>query len=93
MAKGKRIPHFRSRDEERAFWETHDAFEVLGEEGWEVAEAGMTPVRSFYIVRVDRYGALVRIPKTLLEQLGAQEGQKLRVWTEDHRLVLEAPPK
>jgi hypothetical protein len=77
--------------EERTFWQTHDAFEVLGAEGWEVVEAGKTRVRSFYIVRVDRHGALVRIPKALLERMGAKEGQKLRVWTEGNRLVLEAP--
>lgn len=91
MAKKKQIPRFRSLDEERAFWRTHDAFEVLGEEDWEVVEAGTTPVRSFYIVRVDRYGVLVRIPKALLKQWGTK--QKLQVWTEGHRLVLEAPRK
>ncbi len=93
MGRKKRIPRFRSLAEERQFWETHEAFEVLGDEGWEVAEAGTTTVRSLYTVRVDRYGALVRIPKALLERLSVKKGQRIRVWAEDgHRLVLEVPP-
>jgi Protein of unknown function (DUF3680). len=39
MAKAK-LPKFRSLEEERSFWQSHDAFEVLGEEGWEVIEKG-----------------------------------------------------
>jgi antitoxin component of MazEF toxin-antitoxin module len=31
----------------------------------------------------------VRIPRAFLERLGVRKGQKLRVWTEGHRLVLE----
>jgi antitoxin component of MazEF toxin-antitoxin module len=46
-------------------------------------------VRSLYVVRVGRHGALVRIPRAFLERLGVRKGQKLRVWTEGHRLVLE----
>ncbi|MCS6936260.1 MAG: hypothetical protein NZ610_01690 [Candidatus Bipolaricaulota bacterium] len=83
-----KIPRFRSVTEERRFWETHDAFDTLGEEGWEVVEAG-TPVRSLYVVRVGRHGALVRIPKAFLKQLRAKNGQKLRVWTEGSKLILE----
>ncbi len=94
MVKKKQVPRFRSQGEERNFWDTHDAFEVLGEEGWEVVEVGSTAVRSFYTVRVDRYGALVRIPKALLERLKVRKGQKIRVWAEEgHRLVLEFPHK
>lgn len=52
------------------------------DEGWEVAEAGTTTVRSLYTVRVDRYGALVRIPKALLERLSVKKGQRIRVWAE-----------
>ncbi|MGI0014918.1 MAG: hypothetical protein ACREBU_15970, partial [Nitrososphaera sp.] len=37
---------FKSIKEEREFWDSHSAFEVLGEEGWEVVEAGTTEVRS-----------------------------------------------
>lgn len=85
-----RMPKFESLEEERAFWQTHDVFEVLGEEGWEVVEASATPVKSLYIVRVGKHGALVHIPKALLDQIGATEGQKIRAWTEDNRLVLEA---
>lgn len=94
VKKKKQIPRFRSQEEERDFWDTHDAFEVLGEEGWEVVKSGSTAVRSFYTVRVDRYGVLVRIPKTLLERLKVRKGQKIRVWAEEgHRLVLEVPHK
>lgn len=90
----KKIPRFHSREEEREFWDTHDAFEVLGEEGWEVVEPGSIAVRSLYTVRVDRYGALVRIPKALLKRLKVRKGQKIRVWAEDgQRLVLEVPHK
>lgn len=94
MVKKKQIPRFCSQEEERKFWDAHDAFEVLGEEGWEVVEPESTVVRSFYTVRVDRYGALVRIPKALLKLLKAKKGQKIRVWAEDgRRLVLEIPLK
>lgn len=89
MAK-RNVPQFKSLKEERAFWQTHDAFEVLGEEGWEVVEAGATQVRSFYIARVGKHGAMVRIPKELLEYLGAKGGRRIRVWREGKRLVLEA---
>lgn len=85
----KKIPRFKSLAEERAFWQTHDAFEVLGEEGWETIEAG-TAVQSIYIVKVDKYGAMVRIPKSLLERMKAKNGKKLKVWTEGNRLMLEA---
>jgi hypothetical protein len=84
------IPPFKSLKEEREFWQTHDVFEVLGEEGWEVVEAGTTQVRSFYIARVGKRGAMVRIPKELLERIGAKDGGKVRAWTEGKRLVLEA---
>ena len=90
MVKKKQIRRFSSLEEERAFWQKHDAFEVLGEEDWEVVEGG-TPVRSLYVVRVGHHGALVRIPRAFLERLGVRKGQKLRVWTEGHRLVLEVP--
>jgi|GEM_PF-6024415 len=29
VKKKQQIPHFRSQQEERNFWDTHDAFEVL----------------------------------------------------------------
>lgn|GEM_PF-1034557 len=77
MAKEK-TPNFRSLEEERTFWETHDAFEVLGEEGWEVVKENTTKVKSVYLVRVSKHGAWVRVPKTWLEQIGAKEGRKIR---------------
>jgi len=69
MAKQK-VPPFRSLHDERAFWQTHDAVEVLGEESWEVVKAGETQVRSFYITRVGKQGALVHILLELLERIG-----------------------
>lgn len=89
MASSK-IPKFRSLEEEQEFWQTHDAFEVLGEEGWEEVEAEATSVQSFYIARVGERGALVYIPKALLDQIGLRKGQRIRAWTEGDRLVLEA---
>jgi hypothetical protein len=88
----KKIPHFKSLAEERSFWQTHNAFEVFGEEGWELIEAGTT-VHSLYVVKVGKHGATVRIPKALLNKLKTRNGQKLRVWTEGNRLVLEASRK
>lgn len=44
----KGAPTFNSLEEEREFWQTHDAFDVLGEEDWELIEEGETEVSSFY---------------------------------------------
>jgi len=76
-------------EKEREFWGTHDAFEELGEEGWEVIEPGTTQVRSVYIARVDEHGALVRIPKEVLERIGVKGHRRVRAWVEGSRLVLE----
>ncbi len=84
-----REPKFKSLKEERVFWQTHDAFKVLGDEGWEVIEAGTTQVRSFYIARVGKHGALVRVPRELLERIGAKPGKKIRARTDGNRLLLE----
>lgn len=89
MAKQK-IPLFKSLQDERAFWQTHDALEVLGEEHWELVEAGETQVRSFYIARVGKQGALVHIPLEILDRIGIKQGQKIRAWVEDGHLVVEA---
>ncbi|NCO35293.1 MAG: hypothetical protein AUJ92_05175 [Armatimonadetes bacterium CG2_30_59_28] len=87
----REVPRFKSLEEERKFWQSHDAFDVLGEEGWEVIAAGETQVSSVYITRVGKRGALVRIPKELLAQIGADEnGRTIRAWKEGSRLVLEA---
>jgi hypothetical protein len=83
-------PKFKSLHEERAFWDTHDAFEVLGEDGWEVIEAGTTQVQSFYIVEVGKRGAVLRLPRELLSGIGVRAGAKVRAWTQGKRLIIEA---
>jgi hypothetical protein len=88
MAKAK-LPKFRSLEEERSFWQSHDAFEVLGEEGWEVIEKGTTKVKSVYLLRVGKHGAWLRVPKSWLQKIGAKEGQKIRAWVKGNRLTVE----
>jgi len=86
----QQLPKFKSLREEREFWEKHDAFEVLGEEGWEVVEAGATEVRSFYIADVGARGVVLRLPRELLAHIGVKAGAKVKVWTERNRLIIEA---
>jgi len=47
-----KIPKFKSIKEEREFWDSHSAFEILGEDEWRVVEAGTTKVKSIYSVKV-----------------------------------------
>lgn len=89
MAK-KKGPSFRSLAAEREFWQTHDAFEVLGDEGWEAVEGDETQVKSFYIARVGKQGAKVHIPLELLDSIGLKQGRKIRVHVEGKRLIIEA---
>ncbi len=90
MAKSKKLPVFQSTEEEREFWQTHDAFDVLSEEDWELIEEGETEMSSFYIARVGKEGAQIRIPREVLDRLGIRPGQKVRAWVEDDRLIVEA---
>jgi len=83
------LPNFKSLKAEREFWEMHDVFEVLGEEGWEVAEAGNTQIKSMFVTKVGSKGAMLHVPPEWLSRIGAGKGQKLRVWTEGKRLVVE----
>jgi len=85
----KEIPEFKSLEEERAFWDTHDAFEVIGEEGWRVVEPGSTEVKSVYITRIGNRGASIRIPLELLSLIGARKGNKIKASVEDSKLVIE----
>ena len=85
----KEIPAFSSWQEEAAFWDTHDAVEVLGEDGWELVPAGTTQVRSVYQTAVGKRAGTVRIPDELLATVGLKKGKKVRVWAENGRLVLE----
>jgi len=84
-----KLPKFKSIEEERKFWDTHDVFDVLGEEGWKVVQPGTTEVRSVYIATVGDRGAVVRLPKELLDQIGAKKGEKVKAWVEGNRLVIE----
>ena len=84
-----KLPTFKSIKEERKFWESHNAFEILGEDKWEVAEAGTTEVRSVYTTKIRKKGATLLLPKQWLTQIGAQDGQKIKVWTEGKRLIVE----
>jgi hypothetical protein len=47
-----KLPKFKSIKEEREFWESHSAFEVLGEDGWEIVKAGTTKVKSIYTTKI-----------------------------------------
>jgi hypothetical protein len=85
----KEIPTFSSWQEEAEFWDTHDAVEVLGEDGWERIPAGTTPVRSVYQTAVGQRAGTVRIPDELLATVGLKKGKRVRMWVENGRLVLE----
>ena len=75
-------------DEEREFWDTHDAFEVLGEEGWTVGKPGEIRVTSLHVSRVGNRGATVRVPKHWLDRIGADKHVRARV--DGSRLIIEA---
>ena len=81
-------PRFSCLKDERAFWDEQDAFDVLGEDDWEIAEEGDVQVRSVYIARIGKRGAAVRLPKDMLDQIGAKRSVKARV--EGKRLIVEA---
>lgn len=85
----KKLPEFESEQEEIRFWETHDVFEILGEEGWEVVEAGTAEVKSVFITKVDEKGIFIRLPKEFMAKIGALNGKKIKSWTEGSRLVIE----
>jgi len=84
-----KLPKFKSIKEEREFWDSHSAFEIFGEDKWEIVEAGTTKVRSIYTAKVRKKGATLHLPKNLLTRIGVQDGQKIRAWTEKKRLIVE----
>ena len=84
-----KLPKFKSIKEEREFWDSHSAFEIFGEDNWEIVEAGTTKVQSIYTAKVRKKGATLHLPKELLTRIGAQDGQKIRAWTEKKRLIVE----
>lgn len=87
--KNQKIPKFRSLKQERGFWDTHEVFEVLGEEGWQVVEAGTTQVSSIYIGRVESQGAMLYLPRKLLSKMGLKKGEKLQAQSDGKRLIIE----
>lgn len=82
----QKTPCFTSLREEREFWQSHDVFEVLGEDGWQVTQA---QVASVYVTRVDRHGATLRVPKELLARAGAKPGTRIRARVQGRKLVIE----
>jgi len=84
-----KLPRFKSLKEEREFWDTHDVFEVLGEEGWQIVEPGTTKVKSVYVTKVGEKGAVIYLPREWLVRMGVKKGRKIKAWTEGKRLVVE----
>jgi hypothetical protein len=84
-----KLPKFKSIKEEREFWDSHNAFEILDENKWEIVEAGTTKVRSVYTTKIRKKGATLYLPKEWLTQIDARDGQKIRIWTEGKRLIVE----
>ena len=85
----RRMPKFASIKAEREFWNTHDAIETLGEEGWKVSERGAASVRSVYVAKVGARGAVVRVPGEWLGSIGARKGRKIKAQVKGKRLVME----
>ena len=85
----RRMPKLASTKAEREFWETHDAIETLGEEGWEVSERGGTKVKSVYVAKVGARGIVVRVPREWLGSIGAKKGRKIRAQIKGKCLVME----
>jgi hypothetical protein len=89
-AKSKKAPGFSSLREEREYWQTHDVFEALGEEGWQIVEAGTVRVEFVYVSRVDGRGATLRVPKKALSRLGVKAGSRIQARVEGRKLVIES---
>jgi hypothetical protein len=84
-----KIPRFHSLRQEREFWQTHDAFDVVNDEDWEVVEAGEVQVESIFVSRLDRRGAILRVPKRALARLGAKPGSRIQASVQSGKLVIE----
>ena len=80
---------FKSLKAEREFWDTHDAIESLGEQGWKVAEPGSTYVNSVYVAKVGSRGAVIHVPREWLALIGAKKGRKIKARVSGKRLVME----
>ena len=84
-----RIPKFKSIKAEREFWDTHDAIEIFGDQGWKVSEPGATSVRSVYVAKVGTRGAVIHVPRKWLGPIGAGRGRKIKARVRGKRLVME----
>lgn len=85
----RRMPKFASIKAEREFWDTHDAIQTLGEEGWKVSERGATSVKSVYVAKVGAKGAVIHVPREWLASIGARKGQKIKAQVRGKCLVME----
>ena len=85
----RRMPKFAFIKAEREFWDSHDATETLGEEGWKVSERGATSVKSVYVAKVGTRGAVIHVPREWLVSIGARKGQKIKAQVRGKRLVME----
>jgi hypothetical protein len=81
-------PEFETLEAEREFWDAHDAFQVLGEEGWTVGQPGSVRVTSLNVSRVGSRGANVRVPRDWLDLIGADKRVRARVVGD--QLIIEA---
>ena len=85
----QRAPKFNSIKDEREFWDTHDAIEILGEKTWKVSEPGATSVKSVYVAKVGAKGAVIHVPMEWLVTIGAKKGQRIKAHVRGKRLVME----
>jgi hypothetical protein len=85
----RRVPKFASTKSQREFWDSHDAIEILGTNGWKISKPGNTSVRSVYVAKVGRRGAVIRVPREWLASIGARKGRKIKARVSGKRLVME----
>jgi hypothetical protein len=74
---------------QREFWDSHDAIEIFGTNGWKISKAGTTSVRSLYVTKVGTRGAVVRVPREWLAAIGAKKGRSIKARVSGKRLVME----
>ena len=82
----RRIPKFASLKAEREFWDSHDAIEVLGEEGWKASARGATKVKSVYVAKVGSRG-VIHVPREWLVSMGAKRDRLLLELLRGNRLL------
>jgi hypothetical protein len=73
-----RFPKFAPIKAQREFWDSHDAIDILGTNGWKISKAGTTSVRSVYVAKVGTRGAVVHVPREWLEFIGARKGRSIK---------------